>query len=125
MKTVQHCVRISAAQNRTLMALAEQQGETRYRMMVRVITAGLSAFAHKGETASNLREFADEMANHNMRLIEQEGMLDRTLFTACAAYCYARAAATGKRKSDQVITAEINAAYQRQRRLSQEQDHDL
>ena len=45
---------------------------------------------------------------------------DHQLFTACAAYCYARSAALGTRKTDEIITAEINAAYDRQRRLSQE-----
>ena len=61
-----------------------------------------------------------EMASVSTRMVDVERMLDRALFTACAAYCYARSAATGARKSDEIITAEINAAYDRQRRLSQE-----
>jgi len=52
--------------------------------------------------------------------VDVERTLDRTLFTACAAYCYARNAALGARTNDETVTAEINAAYDRQRRLSQE-----
>ncbi len=61
-----------------------------------------------------------ELASVSTRLVDVERMLDRALFTACAAYCYARSAAQATRKTDEAITAEINAAYDRQRRLSQE-----
>ena len=65
------------------------------------------------------REIVAELVSVNTRLVDVERTLDRALFTACAAYCYARSAATGARKTDEVITAEIHAAYDRQRRLSQ------
>ena len=67
------------------------------------------------------REIVTELASLGTRVVDVERLLDRTLFTACAAYAYARSAALGARKSDEVLTAEINAAYDRQRRLSQEQ----
>ena len=47
-------------------------------------------------------------------------MLDRTLFTACAAYAYARHAALGTKKSDETIATEARAAFERQRSLALE-----
>ena len=120
MKTVQHCARISAAQHRLLVALAEQRGETSYKMLVRAIGAGLSALSEAPKATANVDDIIGEVASISNRIVDVERMLDRALFTTCAAYCYARSAASGTRKSDEVITAEITAAYERQRRLSRE-----
>ena len=54
------------------------------------------------------------------RLADVERLLDRTLHTACAAYCYARSAAKGGGKSDEVISAETQRAYDRQRAAAEE-----
>ena len=120
MKTVQHCARISAAQHRLLVALAEQRGETSYKMLVRAIGAGLSALSEAPKATANVDDIIGEVASISNRIVDVERMLDRALFTTCAAYCYARSAASGQRKTDEVITAEITAAYERQRRLSRE-----
>lgn len=40
--------------------------------------------------------------------------LDRTWFTECAVYCNARSAAMGG-KTDEILSAEANRAYDRQR----------
>jgi hypothetical protein len=40
------------------------------------------------------------------------------LFTACAAYCYARSAAMGGGKTDEILLGEINRAYDRQKALA-------
>ncbi|MGV3730572.1 MAG: hypothetical protein ACO1NN_07415 [Sphingopyxis sp.] len=64
---------------------------------------------------SDVRELVAEVASISTRLADIEQMLDRTLFTACAAYCYARSAARGGGKSDEVISDEIDRAYDRQR----------
>ena len=120
MKAVQHCVRISPAQHRLLVALAEQRGETSYKMMVRAIGAGLSALSEPPKATANVDEIIGEVASISTRIVDVERMLDRALFTSCAAYCYARSAASGQRKTDEAITAEITAAYERQRRLSRE-----
>jgi hypothetical protein len=61
-----------------------------------------------------------ELVSVGTRIVDVERMLDRTLFTACAAYCYARSAAKGVRMTDEAIAADINESYDRQRRLSQE-----
>ncbi|MCZ2958193.1 hypothetical protein NYY67_19505, partial [Acinetobacter baumannii] len=77
-------------------------------------------FVHGTGNEIDTREIVTELASISTRIVDVDRMLDRALFTACAAYCYARSAASGARKSDEAITAEINAAYDRQRRLSQE-----
>ena len=41
----------------------------------------------------NTREIVTELASVSTRMVDVERMLDRALFTACAAYCYARNAA--------------------------------
>lgn len=78
------------------------------------------SLVHGAGNDIDTREIVTELASVSTRIVDVERMLDRALFTACAAYCYARSAAQATRKSDEVITAEINAAYDRQRRLSHE-----
>lgn len=113
-------VRLSPAQHRTLSGLAKSYGLSEYAMLARVTDAGLAALVHGAGDDIDTREIVAELASVSTRIVDVERMLDRALFTACAAYCYARSAAQATRKSDEVITAEINAAYDRQRRLSQE-----
>lgn len=113
-------VRLSPAQHRTLSGLAKSYGLSEYAMLARVTDAGLAALVHGAGNDLDTREIVAELASVSTRIVDVERMLDRALFTACAAYCYARSAAQATRKSDEVITAEINAAYDRQRRLSQE-----
>lgn len=113
-------VRLTPARHRALAGFAKTYGLSEYAMLGRVVDAGLAALVHGAGNATDSREIVTELASVSTRLVDVERMLDRALFTACAAYCYARSAAQATRKSDEVITAEINAAYDRQRRLSQE-----
>ena len=113
-------VRLSPAQHRTLSSLAKSYGLSEYAMLARVTDAGLASLVHGAGNDIDTREIVAELASVSTRIVDVERMLDRALFTACAAYCYARSAAQATRKSDEIITAEINAAYDRQRRLSQE-----
>jgi hypothetical protein len=89
-------------------------------MLARVVDTGLAALVHGTGSAIDNREIVTELASVSTRIVDVERMLDRALFTACAAYCYARSAASGARKSDEIVTEEITAAYNRQRRLAQE-----
>lgn len=113
-------VRLTPPQQRALVAFAKQRGLSEYAMLARVVDAGLAALVHGADSQIDAREIVAELASVSTRIVDVERMLDRALFTACAAYCYARNAALGARKTDEIITAEINAAYDRQRRLSQE-----
>lgn len=120
MTPVQHTVRLPVALDKALRALAERHHMSVYAMLQRSVKAGVATLADPPVSDTLPREIVTELASVSTRLVAVERVLDRALFTACAAYCYARNAAMGARKTDEVITAEINAAYDRQRRLSQE-----
>ena len=113
-------VRLTPPQQRALVAFAKQRGLSEYAMLARVVDAGLVSLIHGTGNQIDTREIVAELASVSTRIVDVERMLDRALFTACAAYCYARSAAMGARKTDEIITAEINAAYDRQRQLSPE-----
>jgi len=112
-------VRLSPAQHRTLASFARQRGLSEYAMLARVVDTGLAALV-QGTGTIDTREIVTELASVGTRIVDVERMLDRALFTACAAYCYARSAASGARKSDAILTEEITAAYNRQRGLARE-----
>ena len=118
MTWVKHNIRLSPAQDRTLTRYAEQRGLTRYKMLGRVVDHGLAVVESGISAPSDARELADEIAAISVRFVELERVLDRALFTACAGYSYARQAALGGRCSDEAITAEAIAAYERQRSLA-------
>ena len=120
MKPVQHTVRLSVALDKALNALAERQGISVYAMLQRSVKAGIAAQANPPARDNGNREIVTELASVSTRMVDVERMLDRALFTACAAYCYARHAALGARTTDEAVTTEINAAYDRQRRRAQE-----
>jgi hypothetical protein len=115
MKTVQHSVRLPAALDAALRALADRQGKTVYAMLRRCVKAGIDGQANPTVNSLDDRELVAEVAAISTRLTDVERLLDRTLHTACAAYCYGRSAAMGGGKTDEVITAETQRAYDRQR----------
>lgn len=120
MKPVQYTVRLPVSLDKAVRALAERHGLSAYAVLQRSVKAGIATLSNPPTPDTGNRELVAELASVSTRIVDVERMLDRALFTACAAYCYARSAATGARKTDEIITAEINAAYERQRRLSQE-----
>lgn len=120
MRPVHHSVRLPIALDKVLRTLAERQGISVYAMLQRSVKAGIAAQANPPASDTDNREMIAELASISTRIVDVERILDRTLFTACAAYCYARNAALGARTNDETVTAEINAAYGRQRRFSQE-----
>ena len=91
-----------------------------YAMLARVVEAGFISLLHGTDKETDLAELAREIGTISERLAEAERVLDRTLFTACAAYAYARHAALGSKKSDETIAAEARAAFERQRSLALE-----
>lgn len=124
MKHIQHSVRLSPALNRTLSALAEQRGMTCYQMLKRAIEQGFAAMTTAKSAGFNLAEFGDEMAGMSARLALVEALADRGLFTASAAYVYARRAAlrgeADADKADAALGESVQSAYKRQRALARE-----
>ena len=113
-------VRLSPSQYRVLSDFARRRGLSDYAMLARVVEAGFLAILHGTDKETDLAELAREIGSISERLAEAERVLDRTLFTACAAYAYARHAALGTKKSDETIAAEARAAFERQRSLALE-----
>jgi predicted transcriptional regulator len=124
MKHVQHSVRLSPALNRTLSALAEQRGMTCYQMLKRAIEQGFAVMTNAKSAGSSMSDVGDEMAAMSARLALVEALADRGLFTASAAYVYARRAAlrgeSDAEKSDAAMGEAAQAAYKRQRALAAE-----
>jgi hypothetical protein len=119
MKPVQHTIRLPVALDTALKTLAERQDISVYEMLQRSVKTGVVTLANPTQPDSSAQDIIGEVASISQAIVGIERMLDRALFTSCAAYCYARSAAQGARKTDEAITVEITAAYDRQRRLSQ------
>ncbi|WP_439486905.1 hypothetical protein [Blastomonas fulva] len=115
MRSVQYTVRVPMPLDKALRKLAEQKGITRYAALQHSVKAGIAAQTMPATDDSQSHELIAEVASMSVRLSDLERMIDRTLFTAVAAYCYARSAAMGGGKTDEIITGEINRAYDRQR----------
>lgn len=113
-------VRLNPSQHRILAGFAAKRGLSEYAMLARVVDAGFAALLHGNDKEADTREIAAEVGVISAHLAEVERVLDRTLFTACAAYAYARHSALGTRKPDEVIAAEARAAFERQRSLALE-----
>ena len=118
MKPIQYTVRLPVTLDKALRSLAERQGISVYAMLQRSVKAGIAAQANPTAPDTGNREIVAELAAVSTCVVDMARLLDRALFTACAAYCYARSAATGVRQTDEAITPEIHAAYDRQRRLA-------
>lgn len=115
MKTVQYTVRVPMAVDKALRKLAEQTGMTRYALLQRSVQAGIAAQTMPDTNVHQSDELLAEIASMSVCLADLERLLDRTLFTAVASYCYARSAAMGGGKTDEIISGEINRAYDRQK----------
>jgi hypothetical protein len=113
-------VRLEAPAFRALLRQAEARGLSSYAMLAKLVDAGFAALDGRGDDATALNDLAREMIAQGVRLAELERLTDRTLFTSCAAYAYARNLALGTRRPDDAIAAEALAAFERQRALAQD-----
>ena len=113
-------VRLNPSQARTLAGIAGRRGLTEYAMLQRIIEAGFLAVLHGTDKETDTREIAATVGAISESMAEVERVLDRALFTACAAYAYARHSALGTKKPDEVIAADAKAAFERQRSLAME-----
>ncbi|AVA14693.1 hypothetical protein [Sphingopyxis sp. MG] len=120
MTAARYNVRVPAALDQALHRLAELEGLTAYAMLQRIVKAGIDARTNPRAADAEARELIAEVASMGVRLADIEHMVDRTLFTACAAYCYARSAAIGSEESDEAIAEEVRPAYERQRAMAEQ-----
>ena len=98
-------------------------GLTRYQALARVIETGLGAIMHSPAPSAH-GQGDDAFASLDSRLSVIEALTDRSLFTASAAYAYARRAAlrndSDADKSDSATSEAAQASYKRQRALAAE-----
>jgi D-serine deaminase-like pyridoxal phosphate-dependent protein len=123
MNRIKLSIRVPAAQETVLRHIAEVRGLTRYQALARVIETGLGAIMH-GPAPSTNGTGDDAFASLDSRLAVIEALTDRSLFTASAAYAYARRAAlrndSDADKSDSATSEAAQASYKRQRALAAE-----
>jgi hypothetical protein len=123
MNRVKLSVRVPMGQEVMIRWYAEARGLTRYQALSRVIEAGLGAVADAPD-AGRGSAGDDAMAGFEARLGMIEALLDRSLFTASAAYAYARRAAlrgdSDADRTDSMIGEAAHSAYRRQRALAAE-----
>lgn len=123
MNRVKLSVRVPMGQEVMIRRYAEARGLTRYQALSRVIEAGLGAVV-AAPIAGGGNVGDDVMAAFEARLGVIEALLDRSLFTASAAYAYARRAALrgdgDADRTDSVTGEAAQAAYRRQRALAAE-----
>jgi hypothetical protein len=123
MNRVRVTIRIPSAQEVMLKREAAARGLTRYQALVRAIEMGLAVMM-EAPARSNSALTNDEIADVSARLALVEALADRGLFTASAAYVYARRAAlrgdNDPDKTDAAMGEAAQAAYKRQRALAAE-----
>ncbi|MBU6394098.1 MAG: hypothetical protein KGQ75_05975 [Sphingomonadales bacterium] len=123
MNRVKLSVRVPIGQEVMIRRYAEARGLTRYQALTRVIEAGLGAVSDAPMVLGNANS-VDAMTAFEARLGVIEALLDRSLFTASAAYAYARRAALrgdgDADRTDSITGEAAQAAYRRQRALAAE-----
>ena len=113
MKFVQHSVRLPLAQDKALRQAAQSRQVTAYALLQQCVRAGMASLSNEQAAPQLAADIAQEIGAISARLAHVERLTERTLFVACAAYVFARAAA-GPRTDETTLTAEINAAFARQ-----------
>lgn len=113
-------VRLDHRQTKALIEQAQARGLSRYAMLATAVETGLDQLEGRVDGNKALDEIASELAYLGERSAAVERVLDRTLFTACAAYAYARNLALGTRRSGGDIDAEALAAFERQSLLARD-----
>ena len=120
MSAVKLTIRLEPSQFRILKTLAEQHEIPRYRMLSQIINRGFAATTNGADRDEDIREIARETGRNSARLIALERLAERSLFTGCAAYIYAREAACKHGRSEDAMIADARAAFERQRAIAEE-----
>lgn len=122
MNRAQLSLRITAAQDAALRRYAEAPGLcSRYQAGIRAFESGLGLLVGSTQFAANDEAMTDSLGELLARATRLEALMDRTLFTASAAYAYARRGVVrteADNKMDQLIAEAAQEAYRRQRDLA-------
>lgn len=123
MNRIKLSVRIPAEQETMIRHIAKVRGMTRYQALLRVLETGLAAITGGTQVRSQMAN-DEALSVIETRLAAIESLTDRSLFTASAAYAYARRAAlrndSDADRIDVATSDAAQAAYRRQRALAAE-----
>ena len=123
MNRIKLSIRVPAGQETMIRHIAEVRGLTRYQALARVIEIGLTSIMNASAPSPN-GSGDHALASLDTRLSVIEALTDRSLFTASAAYAYARRAAlrndSDAERSDTATSDAAQASYKRQRALAAE-----
>lgn len=122
MNKVTVSLRIPGALNAVLTDYAKGPGYcSRYQAAIRALETGLGVLVGSTQFAAGDDAVADGLGELLARAARLEALMDRTLFTASAAYAYARRGVVRSEtdsKMDQLIAEAAQDAYRRQRDLA-------
>ncbi|MBB5373786.1 hypothetical protein [Acidocella aromatica] len=117
MRHVQHSVRLPLALDKALRQVAQSRQVTAYALLQQCVRAGIASLSGEQAAPQCAVELTQEVGAISARLAHVERLAERSLYVACAAYAYARAAA-GPRADETKLIADINAAFARQLTLA-------
>lgn len=123
MNRIKLSIRVPAGQETMIRHIAQVRGMTRYQALLRVIETGLASIMASPKVQAQMAS-EEALSAIESRLAVIESLTDRSLFTASAAYAYARRAAlrndSDADRVDAATSDAAQAAYKRQRLLAGE-----
>jgi len=123
MNRIKLSIRVPAGQETMIRHIAQVRGMTRYQALLRVIETGLASIMGNHKVQAQMAS-EEALSAIESRLAIIESLTDRSLFTASAAYAYARRAAlrndSDADRVDAATSDAAQAAYKRQRLLAGE-----
>ncbi|ACL93941.1 hypothetical protein EIB18_02410 [Caulobacter vibrioides] len=122
MNKVTLSLRIPSAMNAVLTDYAKAPGYcSRYQAAIRAFETGLGVLVGSTQFSPGDEAVTDSLGELLARASRLEALVDRTLFTASAAYAYARRSIVrteADHRMDQLIAEAAQDAYRRQRDLA-------
>ena len=116
MRHVQHSIRLPLALDKALRLAAQSRQVSSYALLQQCVRTGITGLTDEETAPQRTTELIHEIGALSANLAHIERLTERSLYVACAAYIYARAA--GHRADDAKLTAEIQAAFARQLSLA-------
>lgn len=115
MRHVQHSIRLPLALDKALRLAAQSRQVSSYALLQQCVRVGIAGLTGE-EPAPQYNALVHEIGALSTNLAHIERLTERSLYVACAAYIYARAA--NPRADDAKLAAEIQAAFTRQLSLA-------
>lgn len=117
MRLIQHSIRIPINLDRALRQLAASREVSQYSVLGECVRIGLATLSSSDKPTQAIPELVREAGAMRAELAHTERLIERSLYTACAAYVYSRVAASG-RTDETKLSREITEAFDRQLQLA-------